>query len=36
MLLHGSDPGWADEALIEFTGEGVHAPALILRQGACK
>ena len=31
-LLHGSDPAWTDEALIEFTGEGVHAPALILRQ----
>jgi choline-sulfatase len=32
-LLHGSDPSWPDEALIEFTGEGVHAPALILRKG---
>ena len=35
-LLHGSDPQWTDEALIEFTGEGVHAPALILRQGQYK
>ena len=35
-LLHGSDPAWTDEALIEFTGEGVHAPALILRQGHYK
>jgi choline-sulfatase len=35
-LLHGSDRDWADEALIEFTGEGVHAPALILRQGNYK
>jgi choline-sulfatase len=35
-LLHGADPAWADEALIEFTGEGVHAPALILRQGHYK
>ena len=35
-LLHGSDPTWNDEALIEFTGEGVHAPALILRQGQYK
>lgn len=35
-LLNGSDPGWVDEALIEFTGEGVHAPALILRQGRWK
>ena len=35
-MKHGSDPGWVDEALIEFTGEGVHAPALILRQGRWK
>ena len=35
-LLHGSDPAWVDEALIEFTGEGVHAPALILRKGQHK
>ncbi len=35
-LLHGSDPDRADEALIEFTGEGVHAPALILRRGHFK
>jgi choline-sulfatase len=35
-LLHGGDPGWIDEALIEFTGEGVYAPALILRQGCYK
>ena len=34
--LHGSDPAWTDEALIEFTGEGVHAPALILKKGAHK
>jgi choline-sulfatase len=35
-LLHGSEPGRVDEALIEFTGEGVYAPALILRQGRYK
>jgi len=35
-LLHGSDPSWTDEALIEFTGEGVHAPALILKKGRYK
>jgi choline-sulfatase len=35
-LLHGSDPAWADEALIEFTGEGVYAPALILKKGHLK
>jgi choline-sulfatase len=32
-LLHGSDTSWTDEALVEFTGEGVHAPALILKRG---
>ena len=32
-LLNGSDPGWVDEAPIDFTGEGVYAPAPILRQG---
>ncbi len=35
-LLHGREPDGADEALIEFTGEGVYAPALILRQGHYK
>ncbi len=35
-LLHGSDPSWTDESLIEFTGEGVHAPALILKKGNYK
>jgi choline-sulfatase len=35
-LLHGSDPDWVDEALIEFTSEGVYAPAFILRKGHLK
>jgi choline-sulfatase len=35
-LLHGSDASWPDEALIEFTGEGVYAPALILKRGRYK
>ena len=35
-LLHGSDPSWPDEALVEFTSEGVYAPAFILRQGKYK
>ena len=35
-LLHGSDPTWTDEALVEFTSEGVYAPALILRKGQYK
>jgi choline-sulfatase len=35
-LLHGDDPSWSDEVLIEFTGEGVHAPAFILKKGPYK
>jgi choline-sulfatase len=35
-LLRGADPKWPDEALVEFTAEGVHAPALILRRGRYK
>jgi choline-sulfatase len=34
--LHGTDANWTDEALVEFTSEGVHAPAFILRKGAYK
>jgi choline-sulfatase len=34
--LHGGDAAWTDEALIEFTSEGVHAPAFILRKGQYK
>jgi choline-sulfatase len=34
--LHGTDAAWKDEALIEFTSEGVHAPAFILRKGKYK
>ncbi len=34
--LHGTDPAWTDEALIEFTSEGVYAPAFILRKGKYK
>jgi choline-sulfatase len=35
-LLHGDDHSWKDEALIEFTSEGVYAPAFILRKGKYK
>ena len=35
-LLHGDDHAWKDEALIEFTSEGVYAPAFILRKGKYK
>ncbi|MBL8385922.1 MAG: choline-sulfatase [Burkholderiales bacterium] len=34
--LHGQDASWSDEALIEFTSEGVYAPAFILRKGRYK
>jgi choline-sulfatase len=34
--LHGTDSSWKDETLIEFTSEGVHAPAFILRKGHYK
>ncbi len=34
--LHGTDSAWTDEALIEFTSEGVYAPAFILRKGKYK
>jgi choline-sulfatase len=34
--LHGTDASWKHEALIEFTSEGVHSPAFILRQGQYK
>ncbi len=31
-LMSGDNSNWADEVLMEFTGEGVYAPALILRK----
>jgi choline-sulfatase len=34
--VNGNDASWKDEALIEFTSEGVHAPAFILRKGKYK
>jgi choline-sulfatase len=34
--LNGTDATWKDEALIEFTSEGVYAPAFILRKGKYK
>ena len=34
--LRGTDASWHDEALIEFTSEGVYAPAFILRKGKYK
>jgi choline-sulfatase len=34
--LNGTDSTWKDETLIEFTSEGVHAPAFILRKGQYK
>ena len=34
--LHGTDASWNDEALIEFTSEGVYSPAFILRKDKYK
>ncbi len=34
--LHGTDTNWVDETLVEFTSEGVHAPAFIFRKGKYK
>lgn len=34
--LYGTDTTWRDETLIEFTSEGVYAPAFILRKGPYK
>ena len=34
--LGGTDASWKDEALVEFTSEGVYAPAFILRKGKYK
>ena len=36
LWLRGTDGSWNDEALVEFTSEGVHAPAFILRKGKVK
>ncbi|MBF0279486.1 MAG: choline-sulfatase [SAR324 cluster bacterium] len=35
-LLHGEDLSWEDDVMIEFTGEGIHSPCLILRKDNLK
>jgi choline-sulfatase len=35
-MLSGDNSGWGDDVMIEYTGEGVYAPALILRQDGMK
>lgn len=35
-MLHGDNSGRPDDVMMEFTGEGVYAPALILRQDGMK
>jgi choline-sulfatase len=35
-LLHGEDPAWEDDVMIEFTAEGTHSPCLILRKNGFK
>lgn len=35
-LLHGNDPDWRDDVMMEFTGEGLYSPALMLRKNGFK
>jgi choline-sulfatase len=35
-MMHGDSSGRADDVMMEFTGEGVYAPALILRRNGMK
>lgn len=35
-LINGNDSKWADDVMMEFTGEGLYSPALILRKDGFK
>jgi choline-sulfatase len=35
-LLHADDPHWQDDVMMEFTGEGIYSPCLILRKDGFK
>ena len=35
-LLHNTDPDWADDVMMEFTGEGIYSPCFMLRQSGFK
>ena len=35
-LLHNADPDWADDVMMEFTGEGIYSPCFMLRQSGFK
>jgi len=35
-LLHGNDSDWRDDVMMEFTGEGLYSPALMLRKNGFK
>ena len=35
-LLHADDPEWQDDVMMEFTGEGIYSPCLMLRKNGYK
>jgi choline-sulfatase len=35
-LMHNDDPDWRDDVMMEFTGEGIYSPALMLRKDGFK
>ena len=35
-LLHNDDPHWQDDVMMEFTGEGIYSPCLMLRKNGYK
>lgn len=35
-LLHADDPEWADDVMMEYTGEGIYAPCMMLRKDGFK
>ncbi len=35
-LIFGEDPSWKDDVMIEYTGEGIYSPCLILRKNGFK
>ncbi len=35
-LLHNDDPDWQDDVMMEFTGEGIYSPCLMLRKNGFK
>lgn len=35
-LMHNDDPDWRDDVMMEFTGEGIYSPCLMLRKNGFK